>query len=234
MKVDFNSHEDEQNPIDAEIEVGTQHSARLIRRCEANVKKVALLDEEGNLSIAAAKAMSAADRTVRLNVMKMYSVKVAEATQAYRERQKVYLMGLKSQSSFVAQFFPDDEKSAGGNGGILDNAFTEAQMDMLANVERQADERTQQIARIAKSVQELAQVMHEMSVLVTEQGSILDRIDYKVSNALVDIKSGQKNVEEVRARCIDLVFFLFRFSLYFRSSHEIRSPHEIRSLGASE
>jgi t-SNARE complex subunit (syntaxin) len=43
----------------------------------------------------------------------------------------------------------------------------------------------------------LLQVMHEMSVLVTEQGSILDRIDYNVSNALVDIKAGEKNVEEV-------------------------------------
>ena len=71
-------------------------------------------------------------------------------------------------------------------------------MNVLSQMERQSDVREQQIMRIAKSVQELAQVMHEMSVLVTEQGSILDRIDYNVSNALVDIKAGEKNVEDVR------------------------------------
>lgn len=92
-------------------------------------------------------------------------------------------------------------------------------MNVLSQMERQSDAREQQIMRIAKSVQELAQVsvfsclphlfsvlirnlfvwqvMHEMSVLVTEQGSILDRIDYNISNALVDIKAGEKNVEEV-------------------------------------
>jgi syntaxin 16 len=194
MKVDFQTSEEEaQNPIDAEIEVVTQAIARLIRRCESNTKKVMLMDEEGNASLAAAKALSAADRTVRLNVMKTLSKKISEATQAYRDRQKAYLTSLKSQSSFVSQFFPEDEKSS---GSILDNAFTEEQMNVLSQMERQSDAREQQIMRIAKSVQELAQVMHEMSVLVTEQGSILDRIDYNVSNALVDIKAGEKNVEE--------------------------------------
>jgi hypothetical protein len=71
--------------------VVTQAIARLIRRCESNTKKVMLMDEEGNASLAAAKALSAADRTVRLNVMKTLSKKISEATQAYRDRQKAYL-----------------------------------------------------------------------------------------------------------------------------------------------
>ena len=39
-------------------------------------------------------------------------------------------------------------------------------------------------------------MMHEMSVLITEQGSVLDRIDYNVTTALVDIKKGEENVNE--------------------------------------
>ena len=40
---------------------------------------------------------------------------------------------------------------------------------MLEEAEQTADVRTQQIARIAKSVNEIAALMHEMAVLVTEQ-----------------------------------------------------------------
>jgi hypothetical protein len=41
---------------------------------------------------------------------------------------------------------------------FLLQAFTEEQMNVLSQMERQSDAREQQIMRIAKSVQELAQV----------------------------------------------------------------------------
>lgn len=178
--------DDQSHPLDAEIETVTQSIASLVRRCEGNIKRIALLGNDGNLP--------AAERTVRLNVMKTLTQKIASITNDYRERQKSYLLGLKEQSSFVRQFFPEDNSDQSG-APMLNAAFTEEQMRMLEEAEQTADQRTQQVARIAKSVNDLAQLMHEMQVLVVEQGSVLDRIDYNVEHALEDIKAGVKEVD---------------------------------------
>lgn len=66
---------------------------------------------------------------------------------------------------------------------------------MLEEAELDVNRRTQQIARIAKAVNDIASAMHEMSVLIVDQGSILDRIDHNVESAIVDIKTGRDEVD---------------------------------------
>ena len=78
----------------------------------------------------------------------------------------------------------------------MDNGFSDEQLSLLEEAEQSTDARERQIAQIAKSVHELAQLFHEMSILVTEQGTILDRIDYNVESSLVDIKKGVTDMDE--------------------------------------
>ena len=42
------------------------------------------------------------------------------------------------------------------------------------------NERDEEIVRIAKSIEELAAIFKELAVLVIDQGTILDRIDYNM------------------------------------------------------
>jgi hypothetical protein len=105
---------------------------------------------------------------VRVNIMKTWGQKVAQITTQFRDRQKHYLMSLKGRNEFAKQFFPDEDDGVMG-GSALDAAFTEEQMQRLQEAEQDADQRTQQVINIAKNVQELATIMHEMQILVTEQ-----------------------------------------------------------------
>lgn len=56
------------------------------------------------------------------------------------------------------------------------------------------DERMREIQRIAKSVSELAKMFRELSVLVVEQGTILDRIDHNMDMAVERTKDGVANL----------------------------------------
>lgn len=50
--------------------------------------------------------------------------------------------------------------------------------------------REEEIANIAKSIEELAQIFRELAVLVIDQGTILDRIDYNMETAVEHAKVG--------------------------------------------
>ncbi len=49
---------------------------------------------------------------------------------------------------------------------------------------------------IAKSIEELAAIFKELAVLVIDQGTILDRIDYNMENAVDSAKEGVKQLEK--------------------------------------
>lgn len=52
------------------------------------------------------------------------------------------------------------------------------------------NQRDEEINRIAKSIEELAQIFKELAVLVIDQGTILDRIDYNMEQVLENTKEG--------------------------------------------
>lgn len=58
------------------------------------------------------------------------------------------------------------------------------------------NQRDEEITRIAKSIEELAQIFRELAVLVIDQGTILDRIDYNMENAVEHVKEGVKQLEQ--------------------------------------
>lgn len=52
------------------------------------------------------------------------------------------------------------------------------------------DQRDQEITKIAKSIEELAAIFKELATLVIDQGTILDRIDYNMEQAVEHVKEG--------------------------------------------
>ena len=58
--------------------------------------------------------------------------------------------------------------------------------------------RSREIEEIVSATSDLAALFKELSVLVIEQGTIIDRIDYNVENALESTKKGRKHLVGAR------------------------------------
>lgn len=59
------------------------------------------------------------------------------------------------------------------------------------------NDRSEDIQKIVKSINDLASMFNELSILVVEQGSILDRIDYNVEETVKSMKTGMNDLEKV-------------------------------------
>lgn len=58
------------------------------------------------------------------------------------------------------------------------------------------NERDVEITRIAKSIEELAAIFKELAVLIIDQGTILDRIDYNMETAVASATEGVKHLQK--------------------------------------
>ena len=95
---------------------------------------------------------------------------------------------------------------------ILDpeQQLDEAQQQRLDLIEVESQDRMKEIIKVAQSINELASLFRELNVLVIEQGTILDRIDYnveqtveRVKHGVVDLDAAEKiSKKAVTAKCI--------------------------------
>lgn len=185
LKVKF----DDDEQAERDIEIMTQEITRLLRKCESGVKRIATV---GN---ARGTNLPQQERTVRLNVMRNLATQMQSLSKQFRHAQKEFLMRLRGQEEVGREFFDDDMKGV-SREDALDRGLSEEEMQALQMYEESADMRHQEIIRIATSINELATLFRELNVLVIEQGTILDRIDYNVEQTLTRVQKGTEELQK--------------------------------------
>lgn len=169
------------------IEALTQEITGLIKRSE---KKLQRLSAAG----------PSEDSNVRKNVQRSLATDLQNLSMDLRKKQSTYLKRLRQQKE--VQDGVDLEMNLNGNRSRieddeLDNmVFSEHQMAKLKKSEAFTVEREREIQQVVESVNELAQIMKDLSVLVIDQGTIIDRIDYNVQNVATTVEEGLKELQK--------------------------------------
>ncbi|EER20624.1 Syntaxin-42, putative [Perkinsus marinus ATCC 50983] len=78
----------------------------------------------------------------------------------------------------------EDDGESRGKGVLDDAGFDDQQVLELEALEVNATQRSKEIGKIAQSIIELNQIFKELAVLVIDQGTVLDRIDYNMEHAV--------------------------------------------------
>ena len=175
-------------------------------------------------------------QAVRKNIEQRVAKQLQDLSLEFRRGHKGYLAKLKGQTA-DEEFKPDLRRDSGaapgpsgvggGGGGFFDDdvesaaapidpRFNSQQTLQLVMAEQMSEERSKAIEQVAESVGELAGIFKEIQVLVIDQGTILDRIDFniemaadKVSKATLEIdKANQYQKKSKAMLCIYLLLLL--------------------------
>ncbi|KAJ0410199.1 hypothetical protein P43SY_002531 [Pythium insidiosum] len=159
---------------------------------------------------------SAADAKTRQNVQRALATQLQTLSGEFRKSQKEYLGRVKNQKQGPVEFdFLSEESNKAGRRS-LDMGFNKAQVTEVEIAEDLINERDQEIQKIAESITELATIFKELAVLVIDQGTILDRIDYNMEQVVEQTEKGLVELEKAEEmqksnrpmKCIGLLLVL--------------------------
>jgi syntaxin 16 len=192
------------------VEVATAEVTRLFRAAEARLASFN--------GAAGGAPLSPADAKVRDAVRRTLAAELQGLSLQFRRQQKAYLEKLRAARGFggggggggggghakpasTAGAFAlldgdgdDDGDGLAGGLGAAPAAFTQAQATRAGGLAALAAERDRDVAAVTASIAALAQIMKDLSALVIEQGTVLDRIDYNLEAAAVSVDAGVRQL----------------------------------------
>ncbi|KDO36782.1 hypothetical protein CISIN_1g040750mg, partial [Citrus sinensis] len=169
------------------IESLTQEITNILKRSEKRLQQLSA-------------AGPSEDSNVRKNVQRSLATDLQNLSMELRKKQSTYLKRLRQQKE--GQDGVDLEMNLNGGRSRMedddldDMVFNEHQMAKLKKSEAFTVEREREIQQVVESVNELAQIMKDLSVLVIDQGTIVDRIDYNIQNVATTVDEGLKQLQK--------------------------------------
>lgn len=170
---------------------------RVCEQCIHQVRTFGLGREVGRSSLM--------DDEFRQNTQRSLAAQLQQLAKQSRESQREYMKEVKKQRE-QANAVDLEEGGAGGSAGssgggaqqqqMQQQGLTQQQLFELENMEDFAAQRSQEVAQIASSIEELNRIFRELAVMVIDQGSILDRIDYNTEKIYNKAEAGREQMEK--------------------------------------
>jgi syntaxin 16 len=179
--------------MESRIEHRTHHITGQFRSAEQSLQMIGKLTRRtGNDQ----------DALVGSNIQRSLAQQLQELSASFRHSQRKYLSEVQAQKS--GGLVPMSSSSSdmgvgagGGPGGVgAGEFFTSQQLAVVDDMTVMIQSRDQEIAQIARSIEELGSIFKELAVLVIDQGTILDRIDYNMEAVVESTKTGIKQLEK--------------------------------------
>ena len=152
---------------------------------------------------------------IKKNIKQNILAKLSEFTKKFKMNQEIY-------SNKFNDFVIDDDLA---NISMRNkDSDLKGSSDFLSTQENneQLRRRDNELNNLLESVNELAELFKEMQNLVMQQGTILDRIDYNIDIASININKGKKNIikadKHMKNNCFrNVIIVLLPYSIFLCS-----------------
>lgn len=199
--VDFSDDMDTEH----EIELLTGRISEIFQHCQLLIRKIGHPPKG---------TKETPDQTkLRHNAQISLATSLQDLSQEFRKTQSNYLKRLQGTETRNREALAGNQLLSNDDYDDFDTGFNDDQMMILQNAEEMAAEREREITKIAQSINDLAQIFKEMHILVIDQGTILDRIDYNIEKVVTyteeahtDLVAADKSQKSYRKKlCILLL-----------------------------
>lgn len=155
----------------------TREITRLLKESEKELKRLGNQDQD-----------STSDDQIKNNITRFLAERLRDLTLTFKNNEKEHFVKVKE--------FHGDDDSTFKSKRLDDEYFlSEMQKQDQALGSKHKDE---EITNLVKSINDLAGIFKDLSVLVVEQGTILDRIDHNVEVAKEETQKATKILDKVR------------------------------------
>jgi len=160
------------------------------------------------------------EATMGKNVQRSLAKKLQELSIKFRQIQRKYLSDVQAQKSGV---LTETESKFGINLNEREREYglNKNQSPLADDLHEAVLSRDKEISQISKSIEELSAIFKELAVLVIDQGTILDRIDYNMESVVEHTKEGIQQLQTAERhqksarpmKCIICLAFIIFFLL---------------------
>lgn len=229
--------------MEGKIERYTRDITDQFRVAESSLQKVGMATKRASQQ----QQMDSANggeqtATVGANVQRSLAKRLQELSVTFRQSQRKYLAEVQAQksgsmapknggggmSSSTSTSTSNVDSKFGIDLGIESgDYFTTQQLAVVDDLTEAVQSRDNEIAKIAQSIEELGTIFKELAVLVIDQGTILDRIDYNMEAVVEHTKTGIKQLEKAEKHqksarpmrciiCLSITIFILLFILVLK------------------
>eukprot|EP01102_Stenamoeba_stenopodia_P006789 TRINITY_DN1892_c0_g2_i1.p1 TRINITY_DN1892_c0_g2~~TRINITY_DN1892_c0_g2_i1.p1 ORF type:complete len:306 (+),score=60.32 TRINITY_DN1892_c0_g2_i1:289-1206(+) len=139
--------------------------------------------------------LSSQEKQMRDNLQSSLATKLQDLSMDFRKIQKRYLGQLQTLEKGGDPFkiTGDDLVS---ESPLFDQGMKDSQIQLIDHSVAHWEETERQTRQILSAVTDLTDILKDLALLIVEQGTVLDRIDYNIEHASHDVEQALENVKK--------------------------------------
>ncbi|EGG21752.1 t-SNARE family protein [Cavenderia fasciculata] len=172
---------------DSKIDILTDGIASVFKQTHRMIKEL------GNN-----RDLTAEEVKVKKNIQSAMSSKLQELSQTFRKKQRNYLNLLQKNATTYnwLKNGQQQEEISDEEEEFRQIGFTKEQIDLVDEMEEQVMSRDREIKKIVKSINDLSTLLQDISILVIQQGTIFDQIEYNLEQTETSLVGANKELVE--------------------------------------
>jgi len=207
---------DEDGAEERSIQKITQETTSMFSTCQRQLKQLQMSSHD----------CDGREGVILRNIVINLVNRLQDITGKFRVSQGEYLRKIKAREERSQQYFSSFQGEDDDDGLLVVepslSGLTQQDIVMIDQNNKYLRKREEEIGHIVESIQDLNSIFRDLAQMVSEQGEMVDRIDYNIENASIKVQSGLKELQQAekyqsknrKMKCILVLTAVFIF-LFF-------------------